>query len=523
MFKKISPIFTLIACISILENSQVQAQSITPANDGTGTQVIQNGKQFDITGGTLSGDKASLFQSFQKFGLNKGEIANFLSNPNIRNILGRVVGGDASIINGLIKLSGGNSNLFLMNPSGVVFGRNARLDVPGTFGVTTANGIGFGEFWFNAIGNNDYQNLVGDPNAFAFTMNQPGAIINFGDLEVKPGQDLMLLGGTVVSTGKVSSPDGNVVVTSVPGQSLVKLSIPGQVLTLEVDPQGLAGINVNQGQLPTAMLSDLLTLGEVESDKSVQVKNNQVLVGESQIPVKKGDTVVQNLNANQGIISAPGNVSLVESNLKTTGDLNIVAGKQVLVRDTANNPFGVVAGENLTLKGYQGIDISALNNSVTPFQSGGDLTLISGGGLRLDSHFYSGGNFSVQSLDGKAGNVYSIQDPIIIADGDVNFGDYEGVALKVEATGSITGENIRITGADTTGIPTSDPDFDILTNQPALILRAGVNIFNLSDGPNVPKPAGGTTFTGTRNNNSSATITVGSINTSSDTENGGYV
>ncbi|NET74181.1 MAG: hypothetical protein F6K62_25610 [Sphaerospermopsis sp. SIO1G2] len=41
--------------------------------------------------------------------------------------------------------------------------------------------------------------------------------------------------------------------------------------------------------------------------------------------------------------------------------------------------------------------------------------------------------------------------------------------------------------------------------------------------PNVPKPAGGTTFTGTRNNNSSATITVGSINTSSDTENGGYV
>jgi filamentous hemagglutinin family protein len=109
------------------------AQPITPANDGTGTIVNQNGNQIDITGGTLSGDGANFFHSFDKLGLDSGQIANFLSNPGINNILARVVGGDASFINGLIQVTGGNSNLHLMNPSGIVFGANARLNVPRCF------------------------------------------------------------------------------------------------------------------------------------------------------------------------------------------------------------------------------------------------------------------------------------------------------------------------------------------------------------------------------------------------------
>jgi large exoprotein involved in heme utilization and adhesion len=51
-----------------------------------------------------------------------------------------------------------------MNPAGIVFGRNASLNVPADFTATTATGIGFGNNnWFNATGNNDYQNLIGTP------------------------------------------------------------------------------------------------------------------------------------------------------------------------------------------------------------------------------------------------------------------------------------------------------------------------------------------------------------------------
>ncbi len=153
-----------------------------PAPDGTGTTVTPQGNTFNIQGGSLSRDGPNLFHSFQKFGLSEGQIANFLSLPYIRNILGRVVGGDASYINGLIQVISGNYNLFLMNPAGIGLGPNASLNVPASFTATTATGIGLGLGWFNAVGSNDYNILVGTLSAFNFSLLQFGAIVNEGNL-----------------------------------------------------------------------------------------------------------------------------------------------------------------------------------------------------------------------------------------------------------------------------------------------------------------------------------------------------
>lgn len=177
---------------------QAQTPPITAesGSQGTGTTVTNNVNQFDISGGTRAG--GNLFHSFAQFGLNQNQIANFLANPNIQNILGRVVGGNPSVINGLIKVTTqggiGNPNLFLMNPSGIIFGSNSSLNVPASFTATTATGIGFNNSWFNASGQNNYAALTGNPHAFAFTTTQPGAIINAGNLNVSQG-DLTLLGG----------------------------------------------------------------------------------------------------------------------------------------------------------------------------------------------------------------------------------------------------------------------------------------------------------------------------------------
>ena len=160
--------FSLAGALALAAASAT-AQPIVPAPDGTGTVVTPEGNRLDITGGTKSGDGSNLFHSFTEFGLNTGQIANFLSQPNIVNILARINGGNISYINGLIQVTGGNSNIFLMNPSGIVFGSNASLNVPAGFMATTANGIGFGNNWFNASGENNYAALVGMPNAFAFT------------------------------------------------------------------------------------------------------------------------------------------------------------------------------------------------------------------------------------------------------------------------------------------------------------------------------------------------------------------
>src|SRR4028118_994397 len=254
--KKVCFLLATLGLTAAIPHKPLYAQAIAPAADGTGTLVTTGGDRFDIHGGSLSGDETNLFHSFQQFGLNADQIANFESNPQIVNILGRVTGGNPSIINGLIQVTGGNSNLFLMNPAGIVFGQNASLNVPAAFTATTATGIGFGNNnWFNAIGNNDYQNLIGTPSLFAFDLSQAGSLINAGNLGVGEGQNLTLLGGSVINTGQVTAPSGTITMAAVPGESLVRISQAGHLLSLEIEPPRKA-----DGQIQLITAPDLPTL-----------------------------------------------------------------------------------------------------------------------------------------------------------------------------------------------------------------------------------------------------------------------
>ncbi len=169
-------------------------------------------------------------------------------------------------------------------------------------------------------------------------------------------------------------------------------------------------------------------------------------------------------------------MTLPESQLKTTGDLNLLAKDTVTIRDNVVNSFSAETGGNLYIQGNKIVDILALNHPQTPFVSGRDLTLVSDGNISGDAHFKSGGNFSVKNLSGGAGNLFSKYDPVITSDKDISFGAYTGVALKVVSGGSIqiTGD-ININGPDTTSINPSDQDAKVLTTLPALILRAGIS------------------------------------------------
>jgi filamentous hemagglutinin family protein len=435
--------FTALAMweIGLFAPSQTATAQITPATDGTNTQITPSGNQFNIQGGQQSGDGANLFHSFQEFGLTQGQTANFISNPNIRNILGRVVGGDASLINGLIQITGGNSNLFLMNPAGIVFGTNASLNVPAAFTSTTATGIGFGNNWFSAAGTNNYTQLVGNPNTFAFTNTQPGGIVNFGNLAVGQGQNLTLLGGTVLSTGQLSAPGGNITVAAVPGESLVRISQPGNLLSLEIQPQSAAGSLPQNWVLPVASLPQLLA-GGGGSATGVTVNSQGQVELTGGVQVENGDAVAKGVSAGTATLSANRNLTLVESLLRTTGDLNLLADNTVRVRDSVANPFVANAGGNLYIQGNQSIDILALNHlSQTPFVSGGNLTLVSDGIISTDAHFRSGNNMSILDRSGKPANFTSLYDPIFTQPNDYTLGDIRGASLKVDTTsgtGNIT-------------------------------------------------------------------------------------
>ncbi|HEY9604991.1 MAG TPA: CHAT domain-containing protein [Allocoleopsis sp.] len=341
----LSLLFSAVSLIGVFSTASALAQSITAANDGTGTTVITNGNRFDIQGGTRSHDGTNLFHSFNQFDLDAGQIANFLAQPPTQNILGRVVGGNASLINGLIQVTGSNANLYLMNPAGIIFGANASLNVPAAFTATTANGIGFDAGWFNASGTNDYATLVGTPSRFAFTMNQPGAIINAGNLAVGQGQRLTLLGGTVVSTGELKAEGGQLTLAAVPGENLVRMSENGHLLSLEFQPTsnvGTRGVAPLPQNFSVLSLPELLTGGGLHNATGIEVNSDGTIALTSSginVAVDEGTAIAS------GILDVSG---------ETGGHVNVLGDKVGLV--SANiNASGTNGGGTVLIGGdYQG-------------------------------------------------------------------------------------------------------------------------------------------------------------------------
>ena len=461
------------------------AQAIVPSRDRT--LVERTGQRFTITGGNQAG--SNLFHGFEQFGLEAGQVANFVTVNGIENILGRVTGGNASLIDGLLQVSGSQANLFLLNPAGVVFGPNARLDLPASLTVTTGDRLFFGDNWLKVFGENDYSQLQGNPNGIGFSADVSGAIANYARLTLNPGQQLNLIGGRVHSPGSLSA--GNVQVQAVPGAGRLSL---GAGLT--VDWQALAHASPERpSNFPPEMTREML----------------EQLATSIAPELKAGDVAVAAVQANQATLAAASDLRLESSELRTAGALQLAAGETLRIRDGVGNPFVAQAGGDLVIRGDRAIDILALSNPDTLIRSEGSLNLISDAPISGDAHFSAAGDLSFLTTTGLPGNFASLYDPIISSDtGNVSFGDYTGAALKVQAAGSISGGNITITQPDAPGaIPITDPDFTVLTTQPSLILRAG----NSGTGPlsTLPLAAGGTTFNDSLPSPGLATITVGDI------------
>lgn len=209
------------------------AQNITL--DGTlgPVRALGNGPNYLIqqADGTTVGN--NLFHSFGRFNLAAGEQAGFQSAAAIQNILARVTGGTPSSINGLIFTDSAAVNLFLINPAGIVFGPNARLDIGGTtrgdFTATTLDAI----VWpdgsrFDAVnpgGAAPLLRIVGDPSRFLSSQRPiPGITVNQSQLQVYNTQGLRLLGGDIaVNRGQLDAWGGRVDIGSVAGTGTVEL------------------------------------------------------------------------------------------------------------------------------------------------------------------------------------------------------------------------------------------------------------------------------------------------------------
>jgi filamentous hemagglutinin family protein len=129
--------------VGLLIFSPLYAEIIT---DGSlGTPINLAGPNFQIEAGLGQQRGGNLFHSFQEFNLKNHESATFSGANTIQNVISRVTGGHASQIDGLLRSTIPDADIYFLNPYGLMFGPNARLDVSGSFHASTADYLRLGK------------------------------------------------------------------------------------------------------------------------------------------------------------------------------------------------------------------------------------------------------------------------------------------------------------------------------------------------------------------------------------------
>ncbi|MEG4391183.1 S-layer family protein [Microcoleus sp. BROC3] len=264
-------LFPFPAIAQIIPDNSLGAESSRTVPD-----TINNLPSDRIEGGATRG--VNLFHSLQQFNVGEGRGAYF-ANPNgIANIFTRVTGGNPSNILGVLGVQG-NANLFLLNPKGIVFGPNARLDLRGSFVGSTGSGILFDNgFEFSAANSNAVPLLaINIPVGLRFREN-PGTIVNSSQtkaptsalpplpieipafeklgLAVDPGQTLALIGGDIqLQGGNLTAYTGQILLGSVKSPGLVQFEPTALGLNLNYrNIQNFGNIEMNGAFINTSGL-----------------------------------------------------------------------------------------------------------------------------------------------------------------------------------------------------------------------------------------------------------------------------
>ncbi len=446
--------------------------------------------------GALRG--ANLFHSFERFNLHHGESAAFSGPETVERIISRVTGGDASWIDGRLGVEIPGADLYFLNPAGVMFGPNAALDLTGSFHVSTADYLRFGEAdrFYAAAGRSDVL-ATAPPAAFGFLDGDIGGISVEGrgeitqaewaenptGLHVGEGQSVSLIGGDIqirngtyyvdawgpFSTSELKAPGGRV--------TLAAAASAGEVVPGSAGP-GLTGVE-RMGDIALAgganisLYSDagsgalFIRTGRLGLDGgSGMTAGERIDIGAAEMDILGGSFIVSTADAASppggldirvrdelfmsGLFSAV-TVSNWGANPATPGAIDLHAGtlrmENGAVIDSVSD--GESPGGDIRIRAGNGVSLSAAgtpDESLTRIES---LTLGEAPGgtvevLAQDLRLEDGAQLRARSLGtGPGGDVLiRVENDLVVA-GETDSGSF-GTALSADAEGAAPGGDVRI-------------------------------------------------------------------------------
>ncbi|WP_097302366.1 two-partner secretion domain-containing protein [Pseudomonas chlororaphis] len=183
--------------------------------------TFNDGKEMSIN---QKSDK--LITNWNDFSVAKGEKVSFHQPTKSSVALNRVVGTNASNIQGRIDANG---QVFLVNPNGVVFGQGAQVNVGGLVAST------------RDIANKDFE-----AGKYNFSGSSPAEIINSGSIIADQGGNVALLGTSVRNDGVIQAQMGRVALgagdkftLNFDGNNLLNLQVEGAAVDALVKNGGL--------------------------------------------------------------------------------------------------------------------------------------------------------------------------------------------------------------------------------------------------------------------------------------------
>uniref|UniRef100_UPI0030D9B536 two-partner secretion domain-containing protein n=1 Tax=Tolypothrix sp. LEGE 11397 TaxID=2777971 RepID=UPI0030D9B536 len=422
-----------------ISNSDVHAQ-VTP--DSTLNTFVSGINNYTITNGTRVGN--NLFHSFSQFSIPNNGSASFDNDLNVANIFNRVTGGNISTINGSISAKG-SANLFLLNPSGIIFGANAQLNIGGSFVGTTANSIKFLDgVEFSATNPTATPLLsINVPIGLQFGQN-PRAIqvqASATQFQVPTGKTLALIGGDIfVDSRNLSIPQGRIELGAV------------DVGNVSLTPNNL-GWSLGYQDVPIFRNLDLSNQALISTGG-----NGEIHLWGADVSLSGGSRVsIQNITNAQ----TPGKISVHASKLLTvTGDnpsgsttsairsgaifTGMVSNIEIFTQDLIANNGGIILTSNIS-------------NSV----GGGNITVNASGNIQVAGvgkiPTNRSGISGLTFLSGKGGDVSVVANRLVIMDGSVvttsTIGTGAAGNVAIQATESI--ELAGVETASTTFAPSS--------------------------------------------------------------------